>query len=70
MASRRYYHTGFSCFRIGRSAIDSAAVAARWSSYREVRAMCAIISTLVSGLLPMMDSDHDFVGSKGIVTLT
>jgi histidine ammonia-lyase len=32
--------------------------------------MCAIISMLVSGLLPMMDPDHGSVGSKGIVTLT
>jgi hypothetical protein len=35
-----------------------------------VRAMCAIISTPVSGSLPMMDPDHGSVGSKGIVTLS
>jgi hypothetical protein len=36
----------------------------------EVRAMCAIISMLVLGSLPMRDLDHGSVGSKGIVTLT
>jgi hypothetical protein len=39
-------------------------------SHKEVRGMCAISSTPVSGSLPMMDPDHDSVGSKGIVTLT
>jgi hypothetical protein len=42
----------------------------RRSSHKEVRAMCAIISTPVSGSLPMMDPDHGSVGSKGIITLT
>jgi hypothetical protein len=42
----------------------------RRSSHKEVRAMCAIISTPVSGSLPMMDPDHGFVGLKGIITLT
>jgi hypothetical protein len=34
----------------------------RRSSQREVRAMCAIISTPVSGSLLMTDLDHGFVG--------
>jgi hypothetical protein len=50
--------------------MSSAAVAVRRSSHMEVRAMCGIISTPVSGLLPIMDPDHGSVGSKGIVTLT
>jgi hypothetical protein len=51
-------------------AIGSAAVAAWRSSHMEVRTMCAIISTSVSGSLPMMDPDHGSVGLKGTVTLT
>jgi hypothetical protein len=70
MASRHYCHTRFSRFRIRRSAIGSAAVAARWSSHKEVRVMCAISSMPVSGSLPMTDNDHGSVVSKGIVTLT
>jgi hypothetical protein len=50
--------------------IGSAAVAVRQSSHREVRVMCAIISTPVSGSLPMMDPDHGSAGLKVIVTLT
>jgi hypothetical protein len=53
-----------------RNAIGSATVATMWSSHREVRAMCAIISTLVSGSLPMTDPNPSFVGLKGIVTLS
>jgi hypothetical protein len=45
-------------------------MAMRWSSHREVRVMCAIISMLVLGSLPMTDLDHGSVGSKGIITLT
>jgi hypothetical protein len=33
-------------------------------------AMCAIISTLLSGSVPMTNPDHGSMGSKGIVTLT
>jgi hypothetical protein len=36
----------------------------------EVRAMSAIISTLVLGSLPTMDPDHGCMGSSGIITLT
>jgi hypothetical protein len=61
---------GVLLIRIGRSAIGSVAVAARQSSHTEVRAMCAISSTPVSGSLPMMYPDHDSVGLKGIVMLT
>jgi hypothetical protein len=50
--------------------IGSAAIAARRSSHREVRAMCAIISTPVWGSLPMMDPDHGSEGLKGIIMLT
>jgi hypothetical protein len=52
------------------SMIGSAAVAARRSSHKEVRAKCTISSTLMSSSLPMMDPDHGSVGSKGIITLT
>jgi hypothetical protein len=52
------------------SAIGSAAVAVRRSSHKEVRAMCAISSTPVSGSLSMMDPNQGSVGSKGIVTLS
>jgi hypothetical protein len=41
-----------------------------WSSHREVRAMCAIISMPVLGSLSVTDPDHGLAGSKGIVTLT
>jgi hypothetical protein len=50
--------------------IGSVAVAVRRSSHKEVRAMCAISSTLVSGSLSMIDPDHGSMGSKGIITLT
>jgi hypothetical protein len=39
-------------------------------SHKEVRVMCTISSTPVLGLLPMMDPNHGYVGSKGIITLT
>jgi hypothetical protein len=48
----------------------SAAVAMRRSSHKEVRAMCAISSMLVSGSLLVVDPDHAFVGSKDIIMLT
>jgi hypothetical protein len=32
--------------------------------------MCTIISTPVSGSLPMMDPNHGSAGSKGIIMLT
>jgi hypothetical protein len=70
MASKRYCHTGFSWFQIGGSGIGTAAIAVRRSSHREVTVMCAILSTLVSGSLPVTDPDHGSVGSKGIITLT
>jgi hypothetical protein len=54
---------GVLLIRIRRSAIYSAAVEARRFSHREVRAMCAIISTPVLGSLPMTDPDHSSVGS-------
>jgi hypothetical protein len=45
--------------------IGSAVVAARRSSHKKVRAMCAISSMPVSGLLSMMDPDHGSVGVEG-----
>jgi hypothetical protein len=56
--------------QIGRSTIGNATVTARRSLHREVRVMCAIISTPMSGSLPMTDPDHGTVGLKGIVMLT
>jgi hypothetical protein len=50
--------------------IGSVAVAARRSSHRELRVICAIISTPVLGSLPTMDPDHGCMGSCGIVTLS
>jgi hypothetical protein len=50
--------------------IGSVAIVVRRPSHREVRAMCAILSTLVSGSLSMIDPDHGSVGLKGIITLT
>jgi hypothetical protein len=49
---------------------SSAAVAARRSSNKEVRAMCAIISMPVSGSLPTTDPDYGCAESSGIVMLT
>jgi hypothetical protein len=49
--------------------MGSAPVAARRSSHREERAMCAIISTPVLGSLPMTDPDYGSMGSKVIITL-
>jgi hypothetical protein len=39
--------------------------AVRWSSHKEVRARCVILSMLMSGSLPMTDPDHGSVGLKG-----
>jgi hypothetical protein len=50
--------------------IDNAAVVVTRLSHRELSAICAIFSTVVSGSLMTMEPNHYSLGSKGIVTLT